>query len=109
MKHWTIRQRILASFGIVLGLLFLLAVGAFLELSRMVDATRSLQGDSVSGLEQAQHLETAWYETYLLASRFAVIEDREGSDRLGEALRANRARLDAAAEAYRVTVIQDED
>jgi len=114
MKHWTIRQRILASFGIVLGLLFLLAVGAFIELSRMVDATRSLQGDSVSGLEQAQILQSAWYETYLLASHSGVVEDgvaenREASDRLGDTLRANRARLDAAAEAYRGTVMQEED
>ena len=109
MKHWTIRQRILASFGIVLGLLFLLAVGAFIELSRMVDATRSLQGDSVAGLEQAQLLESASYETYLLASHYALTEDREASDRLGQTLRGNRSRLEAAAEGYRGTVVQDED
>jgi CHASE3 domain sensor protein len=54
MKHRTIRRRIVASFGIVLGLLFLLAVGAFIELSRMVVATRSLQQDSIAGLQQAQ-------------------------------------------------------
>jgi methyl-accepting chemotaxis protein WspA len=109
MKHWTIRQRIVASFGIVLALLFLLAVGAFIELSRMVVATRSLQHDSVAGLEQAQLLASAWYETYLLSSRYALVEDREASDRLGQTLRANRARLDTAAEAYRGTVVQDED
>jgi methyl-accepting chemotaxis protein WspA len=109
MKHWTIRRRILASFGIVLGLLLLLAVGAFIELSRMVLATRSLQVDSVAGLEQAQLLQSAWYETYLLGSRYALLEDREASGLLAEALRANRSRLDTAVEAYRATVLLDED
>src|SRR5712671_1321619 len=109
MKNWTIRRRIVASFGIVLALLFLLAVGAFIELSRMVAATRSLQQDSIAGLHQAQLLASAWYDTYVMASHYALVDDRETSDRLGDALRANRARLDTAAEAYRATVVVDED
>jgi len=109
MRHWTIRQRIVASFGIVLGLLFLLSLGAFVELSRMVVATRSLQQDSIAGLQQSQLLASAWYETYVMASHYALVDDHEASDRLREALRANRARLDGASEAYRATVIVDED
>jgi methyl-accepting chemotaxis protein WspA len=109
MKRWTIRQRILASFGIVLGLLLLLSVGAYIELSRMVVAIRSLHGESFGGLQQGQVLESAWYETYLAASRYAVVEDRAAADRLAEALRANHPRLDAAAEAYRGTIADDED
>ena len=65
MRQWTIRARIVASFGVVLALILLLAGGAFVELSRMVRATRSLQVDAMGGLQQGELLQAAWYDTPL--------------------------------------------
>jgi methyl-accepting chemotaxis protein WspA len=109
MRQWTIRQRILASFGILLVLLLILAIGAFVELSRMVRATRSLQADAIAGLQEGQTLQSAWYETYLLAGQYAVLEDRNALEHLGQSLRANRTKLEATATSYRNTIQGDED
>src|ERR1700704_1697884 len=71
MRQWTIRARIVASFGVVLALILLLAGGAFVELSRMVRATRSLQVDAMGGLQQGELLQAAWYDTDQLIHQYA--------------------------------------
>jgi methyl-accepting chemotaxis protein WspA len=109
MRQWTIRRRIVASFGVVLVLIFVLAVGAFFELSRMVRAAHSLQLESMGGLQQGELLESAWYETYLLAQQFTFLDERAAIEQVGKNLRSNHARLNAASEAYSSTIADDED
>jgi methyl-accepting chemotaxis protein WspA len=109
MRQWTIRARIVSSFGLVLVLILLLATGAFVELSRMVRAMRSLQVDAMGGLQQGQLLQAAWYETDLLVNQYALLEDRNAIERISQALRANRAQLAAAAAAYEATVADEQD
>ena len=109
MRRWTIRARIVASFGVVLALILLLAAGAYIELSRMVRATRSLQVEAMGGLQQGELLASAWYETYQLAQQYAIVEDRSAIERLNQTLRNNRLRLEAASAAYRQTIVDEQD
>jgi len=109
MRQWTIRARIVSSFGLVLVLILILAAGAFIELSRMVRATRSLQVDAMGGLHEGQLLQAAWYETDQLVRQYAFVEDRTVMERIAQALTANRAQLESAATAYEATVTDDQD
>ena len=47
MSKWTIRKRILASFGIILALIVVTAIIAYTRLSAIETDTRALQGDSL--------------------------------------------------------------
>jgi methyl-accepting chemotaxis protein WspA len=98
-----------ASFGVVLVLILVLGVGAFIELSRMLRATRSMQLESMGGLLQGQLLESAWYETYLLANQYAFLEDRNAIESLGKQLRSNHALLETSSASYRQTIADEED
>jgi methyl-accepting chemotaxis protein WspA len=109
MGRWTIRGRIVGSFGLVLLLILLLAAGAFVELSRMVRATRSLEVEGMGGLHRGQLLQAAWYETDLLVHQYAFLEDRAALDRLSQALRTNRTQLEAVATAYQATLADEQD
>ena len=94
MKDWTIRRRIVASFGAILVLIVVIGGVLFTQMRSIDAAMQELRGDSLPGLENDTALEAGFTMNYLLTERHTRLEDRTGLDKLEQELAANRAHLD---------------
>ncbi|OWY29633.1 methyl-accepting chemotaxis protein [Herbaspirillum robiniae] len=110
MKNWTIKQRILGSFGLILVLMALMAGISAYNLSRIETSATSLRKDSTPGLYYSTMINAAWYENLLMGQQIAQI-DKTDAERQGNIalLRRNGERLDRLQEDYDKTVFSEDD
>jgi methyl-accepting chemotaxis protein WspA len=110
MKNWSIKQRILGSFALILILMALMAGISAVNLSRVEKSADSLRMDSTPGLYYSTMINTAWYENLLLGQQIAQIDSTDGERQSDIAqLRRNGERLDHLQEDYDKTVFNAED
>ncbi|MFJ3046336.1 methyl-accepting chemotaxis protein [Herbaspirillum chlorophenolicum] len=110
MKNWSIKQRILGSFALILILMALMAGISAVNLSRVEKSADSLRMDSTPGLYYSTMINTAWYENLLLGQQIAQIDSTDGERQSDIAqLRRNGERLDYLQEDYDKTVFNAED
>ncbi|MFC5473761.1 methyl-accepting chemotaxis protein [Paraherbaspirillum soli] len=110
MKHWTIRKRILGSFGIILALMGFMAATAYQKLVTIDQETNSFQVDSIPGLYLSIAIRAAWYENYLLTQQVVAIDETEDKRNLDLAdLQANTEKLDKLLADYEKTIVLRED
>ena len=74
MKQWTIRQRILCSFGIVLIVMLAMAIVTFEQLGGIDRDAKSQQEDSMPGLYYATAMRAAWFENYTVTQRLIYVD-----------------------------------
>ena len=100
MKHWSIRHRILASFGLILALMAFMAGIAYTRLVAIDQEANSVETDSTPGLYYSTMLRGAWFESYQLLQQAVAIDDNE---------KTRAVDLDAlrAAEAGYAVIVQD--
>ncbi|VVD89207.1 methyl-accepting chemotaxis sensory transducer [Pandoraea capi] len=105
MKHWSIRHRILASFGLILALMALMAGIAYTRLSAIEAEARSVEDDSAPGLYYSTMLRGAWFESYQLLQQVVAIDDNDRTRAVDlDALRAADTRIDGWLKDYGKTV-----
>jgi len=110
MNKWTIRKRILASFGIILTLMVVMAVIAYTRLSAIERDTRNLNRDSLPGLYTAAGVRSAWNESYVLTQRLVFIDTDSGSIKRDETrLAETKQALDQFAQEYQKTLFEDRE
>jgi methyl-accepting chemotaxis protein WspA len=109
MKDWTIRRRIVVSFGVILALILIMGGISFWELQRIKETSRALHTDSLPGLSYDSALQSALIENYLLTERYARLEDRAAIDRLALELADNRAQIDSLMTRIESTVLTATD
>jgi len=110
MKNWTIKQRILSSFAIILILMLIMAGVAHSRLMKIETETFSLRHDSTPGLYYSTMINAAWYENILLGLQ--IVEYGESDDARQNsiaALRANAQRLDRLQEDYEKSIYTARD
>jgi methyl-accepting chemotaxis protein WspA len=74
VKQWTIRQRILCSFGIVLVVMLAMAVITLVQLGGIDRDAKSQQQDSMPGLYNATAMRAAWFENYTVTQRLIYVD-----------------------------------
>jgi methyl-accepting chemotaxis protein WspA len=94
MKHWTIRHRILASFGIILALMVIMASVAYSRLIAIRQQVENVEQHSLPGLYNATALMEAWLNDFLLTEEVVLQEDPVAGRRFETELQSNRAVLD---------------
>jgi len=110
MKNWTIKQRILGSFAVILILMVVMAGVASTRLAKIEDEATSLRQDSNPGLYYSTMINAAWYENLLLGQQIAQVDDSEATRQADIALlRANAERLNHLQEEYDKTVYSARD
>ncbi|RTZ48089.1 methyl-accepting chemotaxis protein [Candidimonas sp. SYP-B2681] len=113
MKNWTIKQRILGSFAIILGMMALMAGVAYVQLSQIVKESASIQEDGIPGLYYSMRIDSVMLEQRLLIQRLARIHasgDVAAGDVLkGEqdSLRKSLVRLSQMTHGYEAAVLGD--
>ena len=103
MNKLTIRQRILASFALIIGLMAVMGVLAFARLAQIERQSAALLADNVLGLHYSGELKGVLSENYAFTER-ALQRPEDGAD-----LAASTANLQRAIEAYQTTVFTEAD
>ncbi|MFJ3057585.1 methyl-accepting chemotaxis protein [Herbaspirillum sp. NPDC087042] len=110
MNNWTIKQRILGSFVLILLLMALMAGIFAVNLGRIEKSANSLRLDSTPGLYYSTMINAAWYENLLMSQQIAQIDGSDGERQADIALlRRNGERLDRLQEDYEKSVFSDDD
>ena len=65
MKNWTLRQRILASFAVIIAIMLLMVVVAFTRLLVIEDSSDEVRQDALPGVYYSSTVRGAWVESYV--------------------------------------------
>ena len=109
MIDWTIRRRVVFSFGWILSLMALMAAVAFQRLGRIESETTDLQKDSLPGARLSGDLLVNVLSNYGLLQRHVISVDADRMRTTEAALRAGQAKFDQLATQYEQTITTPED
>ncbi|WP_315131430.1 methyl-accepting chemotaxis protein [Achromobacter marplatensis] len=109
MKNLTLRQRILASFLVILAIMALMVVVDYRRLLHIEEEVATINTDAVPGIYYSTSIRSAWF------AGFVVVQDAYNSDTDAErrsaleALPKNDQQLEENIELYRRTVSRGDD
>jgi len=65
VKNWTLRQRILASFAVIIAIMLLMIVAAYSRLVSIESSEDKVRTDSIPGLYYSSMIRSAWVDSYV--------------------------------------------
>ena len=110
MKNWTLRQRILASFAVIIAIMLLMVVAAYSRLLSIETSEETVRTDSVPGVYYSSMIRSAWVDSYVLTLQLvgsASQRDLNNEDR--KLYASYEERLKHELENYRSTIFDKED
>jgi len=69
VKNWTLRQRILASFAVIIAIMLLMVVAAYSRLVAIETDEEAVRTDSIPGLYYSSMIRSAWVDSYVLTQQ----------------------------------------
>ncbi len=69
MKNWTLRQRILASFAVIIAIMLLMVVAAYSRLLSIESSEESVRSDAIPGVYYSTMIRSSWVESYVLTQQ----------------------------------------
>jgi len=110
VKQLTIRQRILASFGLILSLMLVMAVFSYILMNGIDQDANSLQEDAMPGFDLATDIRAAWFENYTVTQRLVFIDTApEAMQRDAQRIGETRDTLDKLIATYGSTIFEERD
>ncbi len=109
MNKLTLRQRIMASFLVILAIMALMVVVDYRRLLHIEAEAVAINDDAVPGIYYSTQVRAAWFSGFVMVQD-AFNQETE-ADRIAALapLRKNDLDLDAAAAAYSKTIMRDDD
>ncbi|MEB0210870.1 MCP four helix bundle domain-containing protein, partial [Pseudomonas sp. AB6] len=65
MKNWTLRQRISASFAVIIAIMLLMVVVSYTRLLSIQSSEEKVETDALPGLYYSTMVRSAWVNSYL--------------------------------------------
>jgi len=110
VKNWTLRQRILASFAVIIAIMLLMVVVSYSRLLKIETSEASVREDALPGLYYSSMVRSAWVDTYLRTQEMLGLKEGQGySAEEAESFKNFEARLQEQLKNYQDTVTTDED
>ncbi|MFJ2365413.1 methyl-accepting chemotaxis protein [Pseudomonas sp. NPDC087697] len=110
MKNWTLRQRILASFAVIIVIMLLMVMVSFSSLLKIESGEETVQKDSVPGVYYSSMIRSAWVDGYVLTQRIVGLsEHRDMTVADLELYKSYEARIEKEMDNYRKTIFTSED
>ncbi|HEN8712111.1 TPA: methyl-accepting chemotaxis protein [Pseudomonas putida] len=75
MKNWTLRQRILASFAVIIAIMLLMVVAAYSRLVAIESAEEAVGTDSIPGVYYSSMIRSAWVDSYVTSQQLVGLSD----------------------------------
>jgi len=110
VKNWTLRQRILASFAVIIAIMLLMVVVSFSRLLSIQSSEEQVREDALPGVYYSTLLRSAWGESYIRTLELIG----EGEGRVLTAAEKDQFqdfenRLQEQVENYRKTIFDETD
>lgn len=110
MKNWTLRQRILASFAVIIAIMSLMVVAAYSRLITIEESEQAVRADSMPGVYYSSMIRSAWVDSFILTQRLVGLNDRRALTDADMALyRSYDDHLQQQMGNYRKTMNDSED
>lgn len=109
MKNWTIRQRLLGSFAVILMLMLVMGASAYLALARIDREAASAATNSIPGLSASATVVSTMAMNYALTAELVGQADVLAAGELATRLQSNQKALEEAVGTYEKTAVQDQD
>ncbi|MBX8467645.1 MULTISPECIES: methyl-accepting chemotaxis protein [unclassified Pseudomonas] len=110
MKNWTLRQRILASFAVIIAIMLLMVVVSYSRLLKIEASENSVRDDAIPGVYYSSMIRGAWVDSYLQTQELLGLKQGEGISTEDAAdYKAFETRLQEQMANYRSTMATDED
>jgi len=109
VKNWTLRQRILASFAVIIAIMLLMIVAAYSRLVAIESAEQAVGTDSIPGVYYSSMIRSAWVDSYVTSQQLVGLSNhREITSADLELFKSFEDRLKQHMASYQET-IQDRD
>ena len=110
MKNWTLRQRILASFAVIIAIMLLMVVASYSRLLSIQSSEEKVQTDSIPGVYYSSMIRSAWVDSYVLTLELVgSINQRDLTNEDRKLYASFEDRLQKELENYRGTIFEGED
>ena len=110
MKNWTLRQRILASFAVIIAIMLLMVVVAYSRLLSIESSEEAVRNDSIPGVHYSSMIRSAWVDSYVLTLQLVGSSNRRELSSEDRQLYASyEERLNQELENYRNTIYEQDD
>ena len=110
MKNWTLRQRILASFAVIIAIMLLMVVVSYSRLLKIEASENSVRDDAVPGVYYSSMIRSAWVDSYLEIQKMLGLEEGQGVTEQDLAdFKAFEQRLEEQMANYATTIQGAED
>ncbi|WP_426156144.1 methyl-accepting chemotaxis protein [Pseudomonas sp. TSRC2-2] len=110
MKNWTLRQRILASFAVIIAIMLMMVVLSYSRLLKIEASENSVRDDAIPGVYYSSMIRGAWVDSYLQTQELLGLKEGQGiSSEDAADYKAFEARLQEQMANYRKTMATEED
>ena len=110
MKNWTLRQRILASFAVIIAIMLLMVVASYSRLLSIQTSEETVRADSIPGVYYSSMVRSAWVDSFVLTLQLvgsSTQRDLTSEDR--KLYASYEERLNRELENYRGTIFDNQD
>jgi len=105
VKNWTLRQRILASFAVIIAIMLLMVVLSYSRLLKIEASENSVRDDAVPGVFFSSMIRSAWVDSYLQTQELVGIHENQGiSEEDKQDYKSFEARLEQHMASYAGTI-----
>ncbi|OUM23775.1 methyl-accepting chemotaxis protein [Pseudomonas putida] len=110
MKNWTLRQRILASFAVIIAIMLLMIVAAYSRLVTIETAEEAVGTDSIPGVYYSSMIRSAWVDSYVTSQQLVGLSNhREITSADMELFKSFEDRLKQHMASYQATIQEKDD
>jgi methyl-accepting chemotaxis protein WspA len=110
VKNWTLRQRILASFAVIIAIMLLMVVVSYSRLLTIENSEASVRDDALPGVYYSSMIRGAWVDSFLQTQELLGLKEGQGISAEDAAdFKSFEVRLQEAMSNYRGTITTDED
>ncbi|WP_248803634.1 methyl-accepting chemotaxis protein [Pseudomonas sp. MWU13-2100] len=110
MKNWTLRQRILASFAVIIAIMLLMVVASYSRLLSIESSEESVRTDALPGVYYSTMIRSAWVDSYVLTQQLLGFNADGNISAADQAqLKDFENRLSAQIDNYQKTIFTQED
>jgi methyl-accepting chemotaxis protein WspA len=110
VKNWTLRQRILASFAVIIAIMLLMVVVSYSRLLKIEASEASVREDALPGVYYSSTIRGAWVDSFLQIQAMLGLKEGQGITAEDAAdFKSYQAAVQAAMNNYRTAVTTEED
>jgi len=110
VKNWTLRQRILASFAVIIAIMLLMVVVSYSRLLKIETSEVAVRDDAVPGVYLSSMIRSAWVDSYLQTLELLGLrENKQLSDADRAEFKSFEARILQQMDNYEKTIAGGDD